>query len=203
MRCWSPSDSGGAWPRARSGADHELRARPSPDGAGQRAGRDRKHRRRPGRRACRDRRHRQRGGASSAPWPSQGPSWPATQPPGWLPAPIRLEHVGPVDVRVRSLSGERTTAVVGVGLRRSPQEGLDARPLGRFVGREPPLAALAEAVAHVPRGPRPGGRDRRGAGNGNVARLVTELRRSLSGERITLDRGPMPVARERSSCTCR
>ena len=100
---------------------------------------------------------------------------------------IRLEPLGPVDVGGGSapVSAHR---VVGVGPARSPQEGLDARPLGRFVGREPPLAALAEAMAHA--------REGRGQVVGIVgepgmgkSRLVTELRRSLSGERITLTEG--------------
>ena len=78
--------------------------------------------------------------------------------------------------------------VVGVGPARSPQGGLDARPLGPFVGRQPVLAALAEATAHA--------REGRGQVVGIVgepgmgkSRLVTELRRLLSGERITLTEG--------------
>ena len=100
---------------------------------------------------------------------------------------IRLEHLGPVEVRGRS-APVGAHLVVGVGPARSPKEGLDERPLGRFVGRGPPLAALAEAMAHV--------REGRGQVVGIVgepgmgkSRLVTELRRSLSGERITLTEG--------------
>ena len=100
---------------------------------------------------------------------------------------VRLEPVGPVRVEGKA-DPVRAHRVVGIGPQRSPQAGLDARPLGRFVGREPVLAALTEAMAQA--------REGRGQVVGIVgepgmgkSRLVTELRRSLSGERITLTEG--------------
>jgi DNA-binding SARP family transcriptional activator/class 3 adenylate cyclase len=78
--------------------------------------------------------------------------------------------------------------VVGLGPARSPGDALDSRHLGPFVGRQPVLAALAEAVAHA--------REGHGQVVGIVgepgmgkSRLVTELRRLLSGEQITLTEG--------------
>jgi DNA-binding SARP family transcriptional activator/class 3 adenylate cyclase len=78
--------------------------------------------------------------------------------------------------------------VVGLGPARSPGEDIDSRRLGRFVGREPVLAALAEAVAQA--------REGRGQVVGVVgepgmgkSRLITELRRSLRGERVTMTEG--------------
>jgi DNA-binding SARP family transcriptional activator/class 3 adenylate cyclase/tetratricopeptide (TPR) repeat protein len=100
---------------------------------------------------------------------------------------VRLEPLGPVRVEGK---GDPVSAhrVVGVGPQRSPQAGLDARPLGRFVGRERLLAALAEAMALA--------REGHGQVVGIVgepgmgkSRLVIELRRSLSGQRITLTEG--------------
>jgi DNA-binding SARP family transcriptional activator len=100
---------------------------------------------------------------------------------------VRLEPVGPVRLE-GTADPVRAHRVVGIGPHRSPQAGLDARPLGRFVGREALLAALSEAMAQV--------REGRGQVVGIVgepgmgkSRLVTELRRSLSGERITLTEG--------------
>ena len=80
------------------------------------------------------------------------------------------------------------TASSGVGPARSPQGGLDSRPLGPFVGRERLAGRAGRGHGARPRGPGPGGRDRRRAGMGK-SRLVTEFRRSLSGERITLTEG--------------
>jgi len=100
---------------------------------------------------------------------------------------VRLEPLGPVEVRGKSVP-VGTHRVVGVGPGRSPQEGLGSRPRGRFVGRERLLSALGEAVEHV--------REGRGQVVGIVgepgmgkSRLVTEFRRSLRGERITLTEG--------------
>ena len=100
---------------------------------------------------------------------------------------IRLEPLGPLEVRGGSVP-VGAHLVLGVGPERSPQRGLDPRTLGPFVGRERPLAALGEAVAEA--------REGRGQVVGVVGepgmgkpRLVTELRRSLSGERITLTEG--------------
>jgi DNA-binding SARP family transcriptional activator/class 3 adenylate cyclase len=99
----------------------------------------------------------------------------------------RLDPVGPVRAEGRS---EPVLAhrVVGMGPQRSPQGGLDAGPLAPFVGREHLLAALGEAMGQV--------REGRGQVVGIVgepgmgkSRLVTELRRSLSGERVTLTEG--------------
>ena len=100
---------------------------------------------------------------------------------------VRVEQVGPVQVEGRTdpVSAYR---IMGIGPQRSPQGGLEARPLGRFVGRERVLAELEEAVAQARTG--------RGQVVGIVgepgmgkSRLVIELRRSLSGERITLIEG--------------
>ena len=57
---------------------------------------------------------------------------------------VWLEPVGEVQARGRS-APVVAHRVVGVGPRRSPLEGLGSLPLGRFVGRERHMAALAEA----------------------------------------------------------
>ena len=95
---------------------------------------------------------------------------------------VALEPLGPLEVRGKH---EPVIAhrVTGIGPRRSPLDR-SAGTLGRFVGRERQLAALAEALAEAR------------AGQGQVVgvvgdpgmgktRLVAEFRRSLAGERIT------------------
>jgi class 3 adenylate cyclase/tetratricopeptide (TPR) repeat protein len=100
---------------------------------------------------------------------------------------VRLEPLGPLEVRGKSVP-VGAHRVLGVGPGRSPQDGLGSRPLGRFVGRAPLLGALSEALAHA--------REGRGQVVGIVgepgmgkSRLITEFRRSLRGERITLTEG--------------
>ena len=124
--------------------------RPGPDGAGQRNGRDREHRRRPGCRARRDRRDGQHGRA--APGPGRARTIVASEATARLVAgAIRLEPLGPLEWRGGSVP-VGAHLVLGVGPERSPQRGLDPRTLGPFVGRERPLAALGEAVAEAREG---------------------------------------------------
>jgi class 3 adenylate cyclase/tetratricopeptide (TPR) repeat protein len=100
---------------------------------------------------------------------------------------VRVECIGPVAMRGRA-EGVVAHRVLGLGPRRSALEGLGSRPMGRFVGRERQLAALQELVAEAASG--------RGQVVGVVAepgmgksRIVTELRRSLAGERLTVLEG--------------
>jgi DNA-binding SARP family transcriptional activator/class 3 adenylate cyclase len=100
---------------------------------------------------------------------------------------VRLAPMGPL--RLEGMTEPmRAHRVVGMGPGRSPQGGVDARPLGRFVGRQRSLAALAEAVAaaRAGRGQVVGVVGEPGMGK---SRLVIELRRSLAGQPITLTEG--------------
>ena len=68
---------------------------------------------------------------------------------------VRLEELGPVPLR----GGNGSVAafrVIGVGPRRSPIEGLGARPLSRFVGRELEMSALRDILSQVAASPEMG-----------------------------------------------
>jgi len=100
---------------------------------------------------------------------------------------VRCEPIGPVAVRGRA-EPVVVHRVLGLGPRRSALEGLGSRPLGRFVGRERQLTTLQDLVAEAAAG--------RGQVVGLVAepgmgksRMVTELRRSLAAERLTVLEG--------------
>ncbi|MGH7276640.1 MAG: ATP-binding protein, partial [Candidatus Rokuibacteriota bacterium] len=95
----------------------------------------------------------------------------------------RLEPLGPVEVRGRSAPVE-VHRVTGVGARRSPLEGLDARRLSLFSGRDRELRALCDLFAEVDAG--------RGQAVGIVgepgvgkSRLLLEFRRALADRRVT------------------
>jgi class 3 adenylate cyclase/tetratricopeptide (TPR) repeat protein/transcriptional regulator with XRE-family HTH domain len=65
---------------------------------------------------------------------------------------VRLEKLGPVPLQ----SGGGSVAafrVMGVGPRRSPIEGLGARPLSRFVGRDLEMSTLHDVLAQVAASP--------------------------------------------------
>jgi class 3 adenylate cyclase/tetratricopeptide (TPR) repeat protein len=100
---------------------------------------------------------------------------------------VHVEPVGALQVRGRQGPVE-AYRVLRVGPRRSPIEGIGTRPLGRFVGRQRHLAALGDHLAQA----------REGGGQvvGIVAepgmgksRLITEFRRTLRGERLTVLEG--------------
>ena len=78
--------------------------------------------------------------------------------------------------------------LLGFGARRSPLDGMDARALSPFVGRDAELLALRDAVATVC-----GGRGRAVAIGGEPglgkSRLVLELRRELGGTPVTFLEG--------------
>ena len=100
---------------------------------------------------------------------------------------VRSEPVGEVEVRGRR-AAVTTHRLLGHGSRRSPLEGTGSRPLGRFVGRERQLATLRDLVAEAASG--------QGQIVGVVAdpgmgksRIVTELRRVLADERLTVLEG--------------
>ena len=68
---------------------------------------------------------------------------------------VRLVKLGPIPLpgMERPVAAFRVT---GVGPRRSPIEGLGARPLSRFVGRDLEMSALRDVLAQVAVAPEPG-----------------------------------------------
>lgn len=100
---------------------------------------------------------------------------------------VRSEPTGEVEVVGRS-APVTTHRLLGHGHQRSPLEGIGSRPLGRFIGRERQLAALRDLVGEAAAG--------RGQIAGIVAdpgmgksRIVTELRRALADEPLTVLEG--------------
>lgn len=96
---------------------------------------------------------------------------------------VRLEPRGTVEVRGRS-TPVSISLVTGPGDRRSPLEGLDARALSRFVGRDRELDILRGLVGEVEagRGQVVGIVGEPGVGK---SRLLLEFRRLLADRRLT------------------
>jgi class 3 adenylate cyclase/transcriptional regulator with XRE-family HTH domain/tetratricopeptide (TPR) repeat protein len=70
---------------------------------------------------------------------------------------VGLEELGPVPLR-SGLGSVVAFRVTGVGPRRSPIEGLGARPLSQFVGRDLEMSTLRDALAQVAASPELSGR---------------------------------------------
>jgi len=96
---------------------------------------------------------------------------------------VGLERIGPVQLKGKD---ESITAykLLGLGPRRTRLEGLGARPLSPFVGRERELRTLHEILAQVEadRGQVVGMVGEAGVGK---SRLLYEFRRSLESEAVT------------------
>jgi class 3 adenylate cyclase/tetratricopeptide (TPR) repeat protein len=100
---------------------------------------------------------------------------------------IRGERVGPAQVKGRT-EPVIVFRLLGVGLRRSPLEGLGPRGLSHFVGRDRELETLRDlfALAEEGRGQAVGIVGEPGVGK---SRLLLEFRRSLGGRRVTYLQG--------------